>query len=211
MFVFYKSLINCFSIERRLCFFLIPLCACLLYLSAFAYSPNFPKVVNIEFHIFICIGVYISLMLQLLYNRALSEKIKVFDNRLQAGDISEKARSCLELRLYSRIAASLVWIKEITRIIVQSQERAVSIAVSNEQRLNLLTDAHNKLNYLTVGCVFREKDELINLHDIMDDIIKIYSKEIVNSNLSLRVNISCKAKELCFDELLLWQIYCVNP
>lgn len=125
---------------------------------------------------------------------------------LKAYELGIREKHKLESMLGNRIAEALAGIREITRILADGQNGSLNIAINKERQIKLLADINDKLAYLSMFCVSYKANEQIELREIIDDTVKIYAKEILESTLNIKIEIQDKIKRLYFDELLLRQL-----
>ena len=93
------------------------------------------------------------------------------------------------------------------RVITQGLSGELDIAMNYEQQIKFLSFMRNKLGSLTAGCVGREREENINLSSIIDDTIQLFTREIFDLALIVKVNIHRSIKDLKCDELFLRQVF----
>jgi K+-sensing histidine kinase KdpD len=139
-------------------------------------------------------------------SRRPQDKIQYYCNLLQAHDNSFKATQSFNTQLGKRIAYSLSELKEISRILMAICEGTIKVIIDKEKQMRLLSMMYDKLAYLSLGCIIKEQDSSINLHQVMVETIELYSKEIFTSELSISFNISKELNHFHFDELLFRQI-----
>jgi hypothetical protein len=97
-----------------------------------------------------CLGVYAALCMQLCFNTKLNKKIAVYDDKLEAMSISERVRMRLELKLFTHMSSSLMWLRRIAEFMIRSQKWAIRAVTSDEHRLKLLIDMYDALNPPTI-------------------------------------------------------------
>lgn len=128
------------------------------------------------------------------------------DKLLKTTEIGFKERKRLETLLGDRISATLAEIRESVRVIADEQNGSLNIKISAEKNVEFLADINDKLAYLSMFCVTRANDELLDLQGILDDTIKIFAREIFELELDIKAFISGKQSHCLFDNLLLRQI-----
>ena len=126
-------------------------------------------------------------------------------NLLSFYKISYKEKEKLTLNINSNIANSLVEIREFVKVLIQAQTGVIDIPIVYDKQIEILTDIHNKLVYISDFCVvFKEED--IDVATVICDVIRIYAKDIFLNNLSINPKISSKIKTIKFNTLLFQQI-----
>jgi signal transduction histidine kinase len=132
--------------------------------------------------------------------------IRQQNSLIKAFEMGIREKHKLESMLGNRIAEALAGIREITRILADGQNGSLNIAINKERQIELLADINDKLAYLSMFCVAYKTDEQIELREIIDDTVKIYAREILESTLNIKIKVQNKIKKLHFDELLLRQL-----
>ncbi len=136
----------------------------------------------------------------------LNNTVKYSNCLLKAHELGRKEKHKLESMLGNRITESLTEVREITRVLADGQNGSLNITISNDRQIELLASINDKLGYLSMFCVAYKTAEQIGLREIIDDTVKIYAREILESKLNIKIKIQNKIKTLYFDELLLRQI-----
>lgn len=136
----------------------------------------------------------------------LNNTVKHSNCLLKAYELGRKEKHKLESMLGNRITETLTEIREITRVLADGQNGSLNITINNARQIELLSSINDKLGYLSMFCVAYKDVEQIELREIIDDTVKIYAREILESKLNIKIKIQNRIKALYFDELLLRQL-----
>jgi signal transduction histidine kinase len=130
-------------------------------------------------------------------------KVNRYDRLSKAHEISIKARRDLESQLGNAVTASIIEIKDIIQIVTNAQEAAIN----RDRQIKLLEAVNERLVHLSRLSIACNKNECVELKELIDDSVKIYADQIQKLGLGVSIVIRRNVKAFFFDALLLRQLF----